>query len=339
MDELLSPTSIVRTTNKDSKTEFLRELSVQERSNVADGKSKVQNRPPTSPEDALEILRHEPDYDSLISVLNFLSRHKAGDSSFPAIKLPSPLSAQLIQVLTAEIVPNYWTLLVEDGQQGKESGLKLLLYCLSSIAGINAILVRLRALIQDAKSEAADKARRPDIALNLGILLDLLCRVLHGHGWLLEAWRLATSGADGPARVRPRVQEIVATFGSGRIVSLAAEAETLTKANRSGKMTDNNDNIWPADSAQYTEWLGRNTVKLVLTDQTPDQVKLASDLFAKALRLGHSGEHHQVQITEKKLTSIRLHHQAAALRPCLEEGLGSCQVRQSAEQSAADRAA
>jgi telomere length regulation protein len=290
MDELLRPASIVRTTKTDAGADFLRERSVQERTNTAEAKSKAeQRRTPASPEDALEILRHEPDYDSLTSVLRFLSRHEAAGSSFPTIKLPSPLSAQLVQVLVAEIVPNYWALLVEDVHQSKDSGLKLLLYCISSVAGVNAILVRLRALIQEARSEAADKARRPDISLNLGILLDLLCRVLHGDGWLLGAWRAATSGSDGPARVRPRVQEIVATFGSGRIVSLAAEADEVAKANDPRKK---DEGIWPADSLQYTEWLARNIVKLALSGETADETRLASDLFAKAMRLGHPGRHH-----------------------------------------------
>ncbi|KAK4157865.1 telomere length regulation protein-domain-containing protein [Chaetomidium leptoderma] len=284
MDELLKPASMIRMAKKDAEPEFLRESIVNKSSNGAEAKPKLQHKPPASPEDALEILKHEPDYDSLNSVLLLLSRHATQDSTYPAIKLPSPLSAQLVQVLVSEIVPNYWALLVEDVHQSKNSGLRLLLYCLSTITGVNAILVRLRASIQEAKSEATAKAKRPDISLNLGILLDLLCRVLQGDGWLLEAWRVATSGQDA-ARSRPRLQEIAATFGGGRIISLAAEAEEIAKANGPNKESDS---IWPADSLQYTLWLGRNIVELGLSDLTADEIKFASDLFAKALRLGRS---------------------------------------------------
>jgi telomere length regulation protein len=272
-------------TKKEAEPDLLRLSSVQERSNPETQQKPSHYKTAATPEDALEILKHEPDYDSLISALAFLSRHQT--HGFPFLKLPSPLSAQLIQVLVSEIVPNYWALLVEDVHQAKNSGLKLLLYCLSSITGVNAILIRLRAFIQEAKSEAPTKAKRPDISLNLGILLDLLCRVLQGDGWLLEAYRVATLGQEGPARIRPRLQEIVTTLGGGRVVSLAAEAEELAKANNTNKKPDN---IWPADSLQYTQWLGRNIVKMVLTDLTPDQGKFVSDLFAKALRLGHSGK-------------------------------------------------
>ncbi|KAH6854190.1 telomere length regulation protein-domain-containing protein [Chaetomium sp. MPI-CAGE-AT-0009] len=285
MDELLRPVGITRMTKNEAEADFLRVSSVQSPSKNQEPTPKPQHDTHlTTPEDALEILKHEPDYDSLTSVLTFLSRDET--HGLPTIKLPSPLSAQLIQVLVTEIVPNYWALLVEDVHQAKSSGLKLLLYCLSGITGVNAILVRLRALIQETKSEASTNIKRPDIPLNLGILLDLLCRVLEGDGWLLEAYRLATSGQDAAARVRPRVQEIVATLGTSRIISLAAEAEdTLKDSNASSKKVDN---IWPADSLQYTQWLGRNIVTLALSDLTPGEIKFGPDLFAKAFRLGHS---------------------------------------------------
>jgi telomere length regulation protein len=287
MDDLLRPASIIRTIagSKETEVDFLRESKVEHRSNNADAKPKYGHKAPATPEDALETLRHEPDYDSLIAVLTFLSRHKPDGSRFPSIKLPSPLSAQLVQVLVSEIVPNYWTLLLEDAHQTKDSGLRLLLYCLTSITGVNAILVRLRALIQEAKSETTSKTKRPDVSINLGILLDLLCRLLQGDGWLLDAYRAATAGTDGSARVKPRVQEIVATFGSGRIISHAAEAEEVAKANGSNKISD----IWLADSSQYLHWLGRNIAKLISSGLAPEETKSVASLFAKALHLGHSG--------------------------------------------------
>ncbi|EAQ92860.1 hypothetical protein CHGG_01095 [Chaetomium globosum CBS 148.51] len=284
MDEFLKPMGITRMHKDEAEPDFLRLSSVQTASkNPEPTASKSQHHTaPTTLEDALETLKHEPDYDSLTSVLAFLSRHET--HNLPTVKLPSPLNAQLIQVLVAEIVPNYWALLVEDIHQAKNSGLRLLLYCVSSITGVNAILVRLRALIQETKSEASTDIKRPDIPLNLGILLDLLCRVLEGDGWILEAYRLATSSHEPAARVKPRVQEIVATFGASRIISLAAEAEDILKGNSAVK---NIDNIWPADSLHYTQWLGRNIVTLALSDLTPSETKLGPDLFAKALRLGH----------------------------------------------------
>jgi telomere length regulation protein len=314
MDELLKPSSIVRTAKKEAEIDFLRESNAEDHPTGADPKPTPQhNKTPATAEDVLEVLKREPDYDALISALTFLSRHETDRTTFPSIRLPSPLSAQLVQVLVSEITPNYWTLLIEDVHQTKNSGLKLLLYCLSSITAVNAILVRLKALTQEAKPEATTKTKRPDISLNLGILLDLLARVLHGDDWLLEAYRVATSGVDSPARSRPRLQEIVATFGGGRIISLGAEAEEIAKANGSNKAVANN---WPADPLQYTQWLGRNIVKLMLANLTPEETRSGSDLFAKALRLGHAGKMPWTPCSRPRLTSTRWTDQAPPSRAC-----------------------
>lgn len=285
MEPLLKEASVIRSVKRgaDEDIELLRES----RSNDGNAKSKQQQhqKAPTTPKEALDVLRQEPDYDSLISVLNFLSRHETDGSPF--IKLPGPLSAQLVQVLVSQIVPNYWALLVEDAHQSKTSGMRLLLYCLSSSTGMNAIMIALGSLVQDAKSETAAGTKRPDLSLNLGIMLDLLCRVLQGDGWLLEAYRLATAGQEPPAKVKPKVQAIVGQFGGGRIVSMAAEAEDILRKSPSSKSVEN---IWPASSLEYSQWLGRNIVKVVVSDQNPDAAKFASDLLAKALHLGHFGK-------------------------------------------------
>ncbi|KAK3939661.1 DNA replication checkpoint protein tel2 [Diplogelasinospora grovesii] len=254
-----------------------------------------------SPEDALEILRHEPGYQSLISVLQFLSRDQAGDGNAFNITKPSPLSAQLVQVLVSEIAPNYWTLLKEDSTSNKKrrSGFDLLLACLRSITAINAVLTRLRALIQEAKSDGAGKGKS-DVSLNLGILLDLLCALLPGDDCVQQIWSSTIAGhQENPAKLRPLSQELLATFGSGRIISVTAEAEELAKNRRKADM-DGNIDIWLADGSKYTQWLGRNIATLQSSEPSSEhKTKFASGLFAKALRLGYSDN--LIKLTLSKL--------------------------------------
>jgi len=282
MEPLLKQAGIVRPTKKETDIHLLQQPGSEVEKRTSNS---LQHKAPTTPGEALDILRQEPDYESLISVLKFLSRYET--DGLPFIKLPGPLSAQLVQVLVAEIVPNYWALLVEGADQGENSGLKLLLYCLSSSTGMNAIIVTLSSLMQDVKVEAATGTKRPDLSLNLGIFLDLLCRVLQGDSWLLEAYRMATSGDGSLARLKPKVQAIIGQFGSGRVVSIAAEAEDLLKKSPSSKSVDS---IWLASLLQYSQWLGRNIVNVVLSDSAPDTAKFASDLLSKALHLGHFGK-------------------------------------------------
>src|SRR5690606_36743634 len=127
-----------------------------------------------SPEDALETLTAQPDYDTLVSSLSYLSKPELSGASF-SIHTSSPLSAQITQVLVTEIAPNYWPLLREgslDGPQsaGRTTDLDLFLDCLRSLAGLNTILLRLRALVQEIKAGKGGP-KRPDLVLNINLVL------------------------------------------------------------------------------------------------------------------------------------------------------------------------
>ena len=56
--------------------------------------------------DAVEHLKSQPDYDSLISTLKFLRKGNQ-------LCAPSPATAQIVQLLVSDLVPNYWPLLRE----------------------------------------------------------------------------------------------------------------------------------------------------------------------------------------------------------------------------------
>lgn len=83
------------------------------------------------------------------------------------------------------------------------------------------------------------------------------------------------------------LHEVVAALGSGRIVSIVAEAEDIIKSNGASKEVND---FWPADPVRYTEWLGRCLIRLALSSSTTEATRFGADLLAKALRLGHLGE-------------------------------------------------
>ncbi|KAJ4414696.1 telomere binding protein [Neurospora sp. IMI 360204] len=281
MDGLLTPISTSRRLSADHNEPLLQEVGLKKE--TAKPNQSSGQRPLNSPEEALEVLRHEPDYHQLVATLRFLSHEDLAGSAF-SIKEPSPMTAKLVQVLVSEIVPNYWTLLNEDSHETKSSALGLLLACLRSLTGINAIIVRLKALLQEAKS-GDGKPKRPDIAINLAVLLNLVCLLLKGDDSIRGIWNAATRTLKGDVKTRMLSQEILSTFGSGRILSLTAEAIEHAKGH---KAEVDVSNIWLANGPEYTKWLSENIVKWQLTSPTPDETKLCSELFLKALRLGHS---------------------------------------------------
>lgn len=281
MDGLLTPISTSRLSADNNEPLFQEVVRQKDTAKPTQSSGQISLR---SPEEALEVLRHEPDYDQLVATLRYLSHEDAG-SAFN-IKEPSPMTAKQVQVLVSEIVPNYWTVLNEDSHEIKSSALGLLLSCLRSLTGVNAIIVRLRTLLQEAKS-GDGKPKRPDIAINLAVLLNLVSLVLKGDGSIHGIWNAATRTLKGNVKSRMLLQEILSTFGSGRVLSLTAEALEHAKGHKAAVDTNN---IWLANGLEYTKWLSENIVKWQLTSPTPDETKLCSELFLKALRLGHSGK-------------------------------------------------
>lgn len=251
---------------------------------------------PKSAEEALDILRHEPGYESLVDTLQLLNSGKFQHEAFH-IARPSPTGAQIVHVLVTDIAPNYWTLLQEDaiGDPASRkksakgvftSALCLFLDCVRSLPGINAVLLRLRALTQEAKSEKKD-VKRPDLIANLRITLALLEAILEGTDCIRRLWASASVEADGPAKRRPLAQEYLSLFGSGRIISYAAEAGDLLS--HASDKTRSEGTVWVLNGADYSSWLARNVTQWIMQDISPDDARLCSDLLARSLRLGYSG--------------------------------------------------
>jgi telomere length regulation protein len=278
MEELLTPVS--RTYRKDNNGIDL--LSVSQPAKPA-----AIPKPPfrgSSPDEALETLKSQPDYETLSSVLRYLWQGSKGKQSFNILK-PSPQSAQIVQVLVTEIVPNYWTVLKEDSSsQKKPQHLDVLLGCLLSVTGLNAALTFLRALLQEAKKEPGG-LKQSHAVFNIGFIIDLLSQLLQPDDQARKIWLGTSSSEDNIGKVRALRQEFVSLLAGGKIISLSAEAEDLLQ--QAEKLQDP---YWVADSKQYVQWLGHSLVHWIKSGCGEDEVKLCADVVARALRLGHSGQ-------------------------------------------------
>ncbi|KAH8910800.1 hypothetical protein BR93DRAFT_874003 [Coniochaeta sp. PMI_546] len=291
MDGLLTPVSTTR--RKDAP--LLQEVSsISSSIKPAESAPDAARAVPKSPEEVLEILRHEPGYDSLIHTLRVLKHGRFEQETFQ-ISRPSPIGSQIVHILVTDIAPNYWTLLQEEAlhdaenrtngaKRGSTTGLQLFLGCVRSLTGINAVLLRLRAHTQEAKSEKKD-LKRPDLLANLRITLGLLEALLEGTDCIQRLWISAIADAHSPVTRRPLAQEFIALLGSGRVISYAAEADDILRlaADKKGSASAR----WISDGAEYSRWLGRNLARWLSQDVSPDVVKLCSDLLARSLRLGY----------------------------------------------------
>lgn len=275
MDELLRPVSRTYVTSEVTEEPLLQNF--QASSSAA---SAPQNFKPTSLDDVLEALSHEPDYDTLISALRFVARAGPGNERFD-IGAPGPQAARIIQILVTEIVPNYWAVLKESSSEGDTSDIALLLDSLRNLAGLNAILLRLRTLTQEQKAQTTD-VKHSDVLLNLRIILELLCEILGGDDSLSRLWANTSATADA-MKQRILSKDFVNVIAGGRTISFSAEAESLISQETKGQI------IWVADGMEYTKWLTRNIISWSKRAELPAEKKLLADLLSKALRLGYSG--------------------------------------------------
>ncbi|KAI8153764.1 DNA replication checkpoint protein tel2 [Colletotrichum sp. SAR 10_70] len=256
----------------------------QESETIAKAKTAIQSTEIDTVEIALETLKSQPDYDTLISVLQSLDHGRIAKSGFKISK-PNPEAAQIIQCLVSEIIPNYWPLLKEDAstlRAGQGTDLELLLKSLRNVTGLNAAIIRLKALIQESKAGAKD-VKRPDLAINLNVLIEVCSAVLGRDDCLAAVWNASSAGLDTVAQRRPMAHEFTALIAGGRLVSVAAEADVLANPDRASR-----NSLWVADGLQYSKWLGRSIAYWAKCDISSDDIKLCAEVFARSLRLGYS---------------------------------------------------
>ncbi|KAI0486470.1 telomere length regulation protein [Xylaria cf. heliscus] len=230
-----------------------------------------------SSDEALETLKNQPSYDTLLAVLEYLLYGSKDKHNFD-IRTPGPLSAQIIHVLVTEIVPNYWTVLQESSDK---NGIGFLLACLRSLPGINAILTYMRSLIREVKSQPRD-SNSSHVVFNLAYSLSLLAGLLDDDGEVMRIWDHIAS-ASGAAHVRPLRQEFLSLFTSGKVVSLSAEAEDICR-----QTSQPMEPLWIANNKQYISWLARNQVQWANFQFEKDDLKICAELGARAMRLGHA---------------------------------------------------
>lgn len=273
MDEFLSPVST--TYYKSSGTD---EPLLQEIRTSSSKKPTSSNFKAASVADVTEALKSEPDYDTLISALSLLvyDEHKLDGFN---IAVSGPDASKIVHILVTQIVPNYWAVLKEASMDDGSPDLDFLVDALRNLAGVNAILLRLRTLIQEQKG-SVQETKRSDISLNLNILLELLCDVLEGDDRVARMWSTNSFVSD-PVKRRILSKEFINVLGGGRVVSLSAEGDSLIAQEARGSIN------WVSNGMEYSKWLSRNIITLSREVPMPEDKNMASALLSKALHLGY----------------------------------------------------
>lgn len=218
----------------------------------------------SSLDDVLAVLRSKPSVSTLAHVFDHLT------SITPAfdVRTPSPKASQVVKTILEVTVPDFWNI-ISKSERGKLS------QCLRSVAGLGGIVARLRFLVKSAESQ-------PGVKGQIEELLDLLQGIMGMKGFVHEIW-VSGEGA-GEARRGIVWKEFVTLVGGGKVLSVAAEAESVL--GRGGRER------WVGDGKKFTTWLGseiaRAASKIEAVEEESEWKALAV-LLSRAFSLGYSG--------------------------------------------------
>ena len=280
MDSLLSPVS---TTYKKSDEKEEAFIEIAKQNHIGPTSSSRA----TTPTEALEILKHEPDRETLIQTLRFL---KKGVPGFK-IASPSPIASQLVHVLVTDILPSYWGVLSSEsrnaGKPKQNSELGLLLACLRSVTGLKAIVLSLKENIQFGK--ASKKSLRINAQAILTTVLQFVEALLEGSKTIQSIWS-SIWGSSGPlAQKKAMWTECLGLVGGGKLLGIAAEAEDV--------VNDLSDTVttrcWVADGTRYGTWLTRNVRHWArnLHPESESGWRCCGEVLSRILQLAKTGQY------------------------------------------------
>ncbi|KAF7555411.1 hypothetical protein G7Z17_g2186 [Cylindrodendrum hubeiense] len=283
MDELLTPVSTTYLKARNDPELLLTEVKPSAPTHIIE-----RNRAVASVDDVLDILKNQPDYDTLIAVLKFLTSRKPATDGF-RFHVPGPKSAGIVSLLVSEIAPNYWTLLLEgsaddatDPEGSRPPDAELFLSCLRSVTGLNATIAQIKALIQESRVGGND-VKRSDVSLNLKILLDLLATMLQGDDSVHDIWTSSTNGIPSVPMKKAQSQKLGSLLTNGQIASISAEALTVIEIDGVRPETQ-----WVADGVEYSKWVGRNITEWAKRQVNDEELSSCSDLFQRSLSLNYA---------------------------------------------------
>jgi telomere length regulation protein len=234
---------------------------------------KTANIQPSSidrPEDALQLLRSEPDTDSLLSTLKRVSTVDGFKDTFD-IRRPSPLAAQIVNTIVSSIIPNFWSALEKQDR-------RLITTCISNVAGLNSVIAKIQLLISQSKSSKAQ-----DYAQALEDLFSVANDLFQGEN-LASTVRTGLQESTTEKTKRDLAwKECSNLLGSGKVSNVLAEAEDVLRSGGS-KLSKSS----MANSHEYAIWLGSNIAQILITEsETPEEVQAhVAVLLSRALSLG-----------------------------------------------------
>jgi telomere length regulation protein len=250
----------------------------------------------------IDLLKSNPDREQLSAILAFIDTFSKSKATRDFdLRLASPITAQILQLLVSTTIPTHWELLNAKETKGKDAKSRAaLLRCLSSVAGLGSLVAQLRTLISAARV-SAQQAQGSSSQLDIRNILAVLAALLEPKDFLLRLFSDISKIYDNKSRQQVAWRELVSLAATGKILSTAAEAITVLDESPSSSIS------WIGNGSQYAQWVGRNVSHMAVKlnpDDESDWTSLAL-LTGRALSLGYTGWYNVIIWLITKLTLHR----------------------------------
>jgi hypothetical protein len=208
------------------------------------------------PESVVQILSSQPAQEDLVKVLSEFQ-----GTSFK----PTSASASIVFAIVSITIPEVWRSLRSNTES--QNIVHLVVNSLASVAGVNALLMRLDQLhAAKGSSSSIHTSQMED-------LLDVLTAVLEGDKFSPSSviGEYAQSGTNG----KMLFNEYLALVGGSKILNIVSRITMDFKGSQ---------DVWIADGKLYSKWLGDRLGKAI--KKYPDVPDVAT-LLGKALSIGY----------------------------------------------------
>ncbi|KAJ5994476.1 hypothetical protein N7451_010200 [Penicillium sp. IBT 35674x] len=280
MDGLLT---VVKTVKQDS-DHSLATVDSRRRSDALTKPSVIGPDEDLTPNQIIDVLRSQPSSEQISAVLAALDPFNKFKTLNVDIRVPGPVSAQILQILVSTTIPDHWASVVGNDKKVRKTKIRAaLLRCLSSVAGIGSLVARLRSLIASARA-SAQQTQGSSSHSAIQDVLSVLAALLEPKVLLFRLYGDNLSLYDNHTRQKVSWNEIVSLVASGKIVSTAAEALAMANQIQLSSIT------WVGDGRRYASWLGANISHFISKLDINDEGgrSFVASFTERALSLGYS---------------------------------------------------
>lgn len=203
----------------------------------------------------LDVLTSQPSREQLTQALR---------QFVPFSSYPSQSAAAITFAIIDKTIPELWRTILSDSKEAA----KLIVDCLCSVAGVNALLMRLDYLSSQMQRSSSNNEK-----FQFEDVLDVLVRVLENNKFSpLEVLPICSENKS------PRnllLVEYMSLVGGSKILNVVSKATIGV---------DLHQDIWIRDGKRYSKWLGE---RLGLAMKSDSFVVELSMLLEKALNIGY----------------------------------------------------